>query len=119
MPREIPGDRRVRSAFGKVRIDARGLPPGHYLLPTFEYGFVRVTGEDGRPIPRYLFEGRPVIRHSGSEASYTVGYALEPEALALALGLGLFGIYACARRRDALRPRPAHGPAAGRPGSPR
>jgi hypothetical protein len=63
------------------------LSAGHYLLPTFDYSFVRVTDHLGRSVARYRVSGRPAIRHTAAGQQYYVSYALEPEVAALALGL--------------------------------
>src|SRR5205823_2617936 len=68
-PQEIPKDRRTRAALGTISIDARGLAPGYYLLPTHDYNFLKVTGSDGTPIRTYLFNSRPLIRHFGGNGS--------------------------------------------------
>lgn len=97
-PKEVPPSHRQRLALGRSTIDGRGLAPGHYLLPTFDYAFVRVTAADGTPVPTYSFDGRPVVRHVGGEATYTVWYDFRPELLALAAGLATFALYALAGR---------------------
>lgn len=97
-PQEIAAERRTRLAFGSQTIDARDLGPAHYLLPTFYYPFVRVTGSDGRSVPVYHFDRRAAIRHEGDVESYVVSYAMEPELLALLAGVLLFGAYALVLR---------------------
>jgi hypothetical protein len=104
-PREIPQSRRTREAFGTIGIDARGLARGNYLLPTYDYNFLSVTGGDGTPVKTYLFNSRPLIKHFGSTDSYTISYDLKPEASALAGGLALFASYAAARKLTTRRPR--------------
>lgn len=109
VPWEIPEWRLTRSAFGTTTVDARDLPPGHYRLPTFHYGFVRVTDSDGSPIPAYHFDRRSAIRHDTLRDAFTVSYDFEPEQRALAAALAIFGVYALAttlRRRLKLA-RPA------------
>jgi hypothetical protein len=93
-PVDVPAELRTRGAFGTWAIDARGLTPGHYQLPTFDYSFVRVTASDGTSFPTYQFDARPVIRHTGSSDSYVVSYSLVPELMGLLGGIGLFAAYA-------------------------
>lgn len=107
VPEEIPSDRQQRSAFGTTVIDTRDLPAGHYLLPTLDYTFVRLTAADGSSVPTYHFDRRSAFRHSGG-SSYTVGYDLTPERLALGAGAAVFVAYAVAARLRRSR-RGAHG----------
>lgn len=93
VPRDVPAERRTRAGFGTVRIDGRALPRGHYVLPTFNYAFLRLTASDGSDVPTYDFDRRPAFRHTG-DRSYTMSYDLRPELLALAAGLAIFGVYA-------------------------
>ena len=115
-PREIPAERRARAAHGSITLDSRDLPPGDYLLPTFDYRFVRVRAADGAPISTSLFAARPVVRHDGNVPAYTITYALELPALAILAGLVLFGVYAAAERRVAQR-RPRRGVRPAEPGA--
>jgi hypothetical protein len=94
LPREVPAERRRRLAFGGWQLDARGLEPTHYLLPTFYYPFVRVTASDGTSVPVYHFNRRAAIRHAAGVDWYTVSYGLEPEVVALTAGLAFFAVYA-------------------------
>jgi hypothetical protein len=105
VPAEIPMDRQRRSAFGRVEIDARDLPEGHDLLPTFAYDFVRITAQDGTPVESYTYNGRPAIRHAGAVTSYTVTYDLTPELLALLAGVGVVVAYMVGER---FLPEAAH-----------
>jgi hypothetical protein len=104
-PREMPQSRRTRDAFGTIRIDARGLARGNFLLPTYDYNFLSVTGSDGTPVKTYLFNSRPLIKHFGNTDSYTISYDLKPEASAFAGGLALFTTYAVATKLASRRPR--------------
>ena len=36
---------------GQIQIEASNLEVGHYLLPTIDYAFVRVTDSDGSLVP--------------------------------------------------------------------
>lgn len=118
-PTPLPAERRVRSAFGSLWIDARDLSPGHYQLPTFDYGFVRVRRGDGVPMSTYQYEGRTAIRHEGLTDSYTVGYELVPEILALLAAAGMLLAYAVARRLRLHRLRSFLGPGRAPEGSSR
>jgi hypothetical protein len=91
-PKVIPKSRLTRRPLGGVLIDARKLKTGEYLLPTFDYSFVRVTDADGAPVATHTFDRRPVIQHDESIRSYTVIYDFKPEGLALLAGAVLFGI---------------------------
>jgi hypothetical protein len=99
-PSEIPTAWRTRLGMGTSVIDARALPPGHYLLPTFDYGFVRIADADGASIPSYQFGGRTAIRHDGSVDRYTVSYDLSLSVLAVLAGLTLAILFAVARDLD-------------------
>ncbi len=94
----IPGGRSTRLGLGTTVIDARRLRPGHYLLPTFHYGFLKVTDDSGNSVPTYQYDRRAVIRHRRGVESYTVWYDLRPEIGVVVIGLGIFGAYAVARR---------------------
>lgn len=62
-PRPVPPALRTRLPFGTSVIDARELPPGHYLLPSMRYSFLRVRTEHGEIVPTYEYDGLPVVRH--------------------------------------------------------
>ena len=103
-PLPIARGRQARGAHGTVTVDARGLPPGQYLLPTFHYTFVRVRASDGSEIPTYQVDRRTTIQHDGNVDAYTVSYALEPAVRPVLLGLLLLVAYAVlARVLDARR----------------
>src|SRR6185295_16585820 len=72
-----------------VAIDASNLEPGDYLLPTYDYPFVRVTDATGAAVPTTHFDRRPVIRHTGASVSYAQRYDFTPEILAIVAGLAL------------------------------
>jgi hypothetical protein len=98
VPREIPRRAWTRGPMGQIHIDASELKDGHYLLPTFDYGFVRVIDSDGLAVPTYHFDRRPVIEHTGSSTSYTVSYDFQPELLALLAGVMIFLVSALVMR---------------------
>jgi hypothetical protein len=103
VPRETPRSSWTRAALGQVTIDARKLSTGPYLLPTFDYGFVRVVDAAGSPVPTSHFNRRPMIWHAGSLTSYTVSYDFQPERLALTTGVILFLLSALVMRLWRLR----------------
>lgn len=109
VPREIPRGAWTRGAMGRIEIDASTLRAGDYLLPTFDYGFVRVTDSDGSPVPTYHFDRRPVIEHTRSATSYTVRYDFQPELLALLAGLTIFLVAALLMRLWSRRDRRSPG----------
>jgi hypothetical protein len=95
-PQPIPPSVRTRLPLGTSVIDARDLAPGHYVLPSMRYHFLRVRTERGEVVPTYEYDGRPVVRHAGGVQSYVVEYDLLPERLALVAGVSVFGVYAVA-----------------------
>jgi hypothetical protein len=94
VPGHMPEEVLTRSALGTTRIDARHQAPGHYLLPTFYYPFLRVTAADGASVPVYHFDRRAAIRHMAGVDQYTVSYGLEPELIGFLTGLVVIGTYA-------------------------
>jgi len=92
-PQPIAASLRTRLPFGRNVVDARELPPGHYLLPSMRYHFLRVRTERGEPVSTYEYDGRPVVRHAGGVQSYIVDYDLTPEIVPLVAGLSVFGVY--------------------------
>lgn len=92
-PAEIPPARQQRGAYGTITIDAAGLPVGTYLLPTYDYGFVRVTDRAGQIVERSHFDARPVIAHNGVTDQYTIWYDLGIERLALIAAILLSVVY--------------------------
>ena len=80
----------ARCTLGQVIVDARNLRDGPYLLPTFDYTFVRVTDSSGSSVPTSHFNRQTTIWHDGSSTSYTVTYDFQPERLAILTGMALF-----------------------------
>jgi hypothetical protein len=108
IPGSIPEELLTRSALGTTRIDARQMTPGHYLLPTFYYPFVRVTGPDAAIVPIYQFNGRAIIRHSDQYEWYVMTYALEPELIGFLSAFVIvvaYALMASKLRRPILDPR--------------
>jgi hypothetical protein len=95
-PGEFPVDSRTRGALGTVVIDAGDLPAGSYVLPTYDYPFVRVRDAAGALIPTYQFDRRPAIEHPGTPETYTVAYEFDPERLAVITGCVLLLLSAIA-----------------------
>jgi hypothetical protein len=90
VPQEIPAANLTWRPLGGASIDARALPPGPYLLPTYDYGFVRVVDATGAPVRTAHFDRRPVLWHDGRSPIYSVSYDFSPERLAIASGLLIF-----------------------------
>jgi len=90
VPKEIPRRAWTRGPMGQLQIDASELKDGHYMMPTFDYGFVQITDSEGVLVPKSHFNRQPVIEHTGSSTSYTVSYNFQPELLALLAGVVIF-----------------------------
>ena len=103
VPQAAPSWALERGPFGQWRVHASSLPPGDYVLPTFDYPFVRVTSDSGMEMPIYQFDSRPVIRHDGAAHTYSVWYDLSPELAILAAwgaiaGVALLAVWVYRRR---------------------
>jgi hypothetical protein len=112
VPQEILAANLTWRPLGGSSIDARALPPGPYLLPTFDYGFVRVVDASGAPVTTAHFDRRPVLWHDGRSLTYSVSYDFSLEGLAVASGLLIFLVAALIMRvGSARRDRSAEGSA--------
>jgi hypothetical protein len=89
IPSEIPHDTWTRLAFGGATIDASSLKDDYYLMPAYDYTFVRVTDENGALVRTSSLDRRVVVEHTD-----TIAYDLQPEMLALSAGAVLFLLYA-------------------------
>ena len=89
VPNAPPASTLTRGAFGQWTLHTAGLPRGDYLLPTFDYSFVRVLDERGQPVPSYQFDTRPVIRLDGADHTLNVGYDLRPELIVIGIWAGV------------------------------
>jgi hypothetical protein len=102
----------TRGPLGSAVVDATGLAVGEYLLPTFDYSFVRVVDDDGALVPTSHFDRRPVIHHTGTATRYVVDYNFEPERLAVVAATVVFLIsllFVCQWRRIPRQPpRPSN-----------
>ena len=85
-----------------MTIQLTSQPPGDYLVPTFDYPFVRITRQDGVEVPEYQFDRQPTIRFDGRPQTYLVGYDLSAETTVFTLWLyvvaGLAVVYVLFRR---------------------
>ena len=101
-PRPIPPEALQRGPFGQMTIQLTSQPPGDYLVPTFDYPFVRITRQDGVEVPEYQFDRQPTIRFDGRPQTYLVGYDLSAETTVFTLWLyvvaGLAVVYVLFRR---------------------
>lgn len=79
VPQALPPRALSRAPFGQWTIRLTDEPPGDYLLPTFDYPFVRVTNEQGEEVAAYQFDRRPVIRFDGVAQTYSVRFDLSLE----------------------------------------
>ena len=98
VPKELPRRAWTRGAMGQIQIEASDLEDGLYLVPTFDYAFVRVADSDGSLVPTSHFNRQPVIEHTGSSTAYTVSYDFQPELLAVLAGVLIFLVSALAMR---------------------
>jgi hypothetical protein len=116
VPRTLPSDAISRGAFGQWTLRASGLPPGDYLLPSFDYSFLRAFDAAGAAVPLYQFDRRSVIRLDGHSPTYSVSYDLSEEVRILwawvcLLLIGAAGLWAARHRfhvrlgLDATRPQ--------------
>jgi hypothetical protein len=103
-PQEIPRAQVTRYPLGTTVIDASALPAGPYLLPTFNYPFVRIVDSAGKPVPTYEFDRRPAIDHTGAAQAYTITYDFTPERNAVMAGLIGFLVYVLATRLGIFSP---------------
>jgi hypothetical protein len=86
VPRPIPEPALSRGTFGQWTVRMTDEPAGDYLLPTFDYPFVKVKTDAGAEVPTYQFDRRPVIRFDGVARTYSLSYDLRRE-------LAIFGAW--------------------------
>lgn len=105
-PRSIPTEAWQRGPLGQLTIHMTNQPSGDYLVPTFDYPFVRIARQDGAEVPEYQFDRQPVIRFDGKPETYSVVYDLSAETTVFTVGVyvvaGLLMVYVLFQRFRAV-----------------